>query len=300
MTTLPPGRVVSRRSDQALRDVRSHSCPASLWSGQHQAQGPPSSHRPHRPPAQVERFTRGAETRYAPVEGEALAVAWSLEATRHYTLGNSKLIVATDHKPLLKILGDRKLEEIDNPRLLKLKEKTLRWQFDIIHVPGKTHIGPDTLSRKEVTIALTNIASDETPWDETDMELIIEHQIAAAVPAPISWQQIREEVSRDKVMGLLADQISDGFPPDKKLLRLELRSPPLVVLSPKILLLAFKSLLNLKSCPDTKHTQHVLSLLPELCEPDSDHMSRLYLSARPEELRPSLHYRTVPGWLKEC
>ena len=55
------------------------------------------------------------------------------------------------------------------------------------------------------------------------MELSIEHQIAAAVPAPISWQQIRDEVSRDKVMGLLADQISDGFPPDKKLLRLELR-----------------------------------------------------------------------------
>ena len=169
------------------------------------------------------RFTRGAETRYAPVEGEALAVAWSLEATRHYTLGNSKLLVATDHKPLLKILGDRKLEEIDNPRLLKLKEKTLRWQFDIIHVPGKTHIGPDTLSRKEVTNALTNVACDETPWDESDMELSIEHQIAAAVPAPISWQQIREEVCRDKVMGLLADQISEGFPPDKKLLRLELR-----------------------------------------------------------------------------
>ena len=96
------------------------------------------------------RFTRGPETRYAPVEGEALAVAWSLEATRHYTLGNSKLLIATDHKPLLKILGDRKLEEIDNPRLLKLKEKTLRWKFDIIHVAGKTHVGPDTLSRKEV------------------------------------------------------------------------------------------------------------------------------------------------------
>ena len=169
------------------------------------------------------RFTKGAETRYAPVEGEALAVAWSLEATRHYTLGNTKLLVATDHKPLLKVLGDRKLEEIDNPRLLKLKEKTLRWQFDIIHVPGKTHIGPDTLSRKEVTNCLVNIDCDETPWDETDMELSIESQVAAAVPAPISWQQIRDEISQDKTSGLLLDQICDGFPPDKKLLRTELR-----------------------------------------------------------------------------
>ena len=63
------------------------------------------------------RFTKDAETRYPPVEGEALAVAWSLAVTRHYTLGNPKLIVATDHKPLLKVLRDRKLEDIDNPTI---------------------------------------------------------------------------------------------------------------------------------------------------------------------------------------
>ena len=168
------------------------------------------------------RFTKGPETRYAPVEGEALAVAWSLEATKHYTLGNPKLLVATDHKPLLKVLGDRKLEDIDNPRLLKLKEKTLRWKFDIIHVPGKIHVGPDTLSRKETAICLVNGAGDqETSWDEVELESNIEHQVAAT--SPISWQQIRDEVSKDKVMGLLADQITEGFPPDRKLLRLELR-----------------------------------------------------------------------------
>ena len=56
------------------------------------------------------RFTKDAECRYAPVEGEALGVQWVLENTKHYTLGNPKLIVATGHKPLVKILGDRKLE----------------------------------------------------------------------------------------------------------------------------------------------------------------------------------------------
>ena len=42
------------------------------------------------------RFTKDAETRYAPVEGEALAVQWGLENTKHYTLGNPRLLVATD------------------------------------------------------------------------------------------------------------------------------------------------------------------------------------------------------------
>ena len=72
-------------------------------------------------------------------------------------MGNPKLLVATDHKPLVKILGDRKLEDIDNPRLLKLKEKTLRWHFQIQHVPGKIHVGPDTISRRDITACMVQI-----------------------------------------------------------------------------------------------------------------------------------------------
>ena len=82
---------------------------------------------------------RSAETRYAPVEGESLAVVWSLEQTRYFTQGCHNLLVLTDHKPLCKLLGDRILSEIQNPRLLRLKEKTLRWWFRIKHCPGKQH-----------------------------------------------------------------------------------------------------------------------------------------------------------------
>ena len=62
------------------------------------------------------RFTNPAESRYAPIEGEALAVVFGLEKAKHFVLGCNDLIVATDHEPLLKVLGDRKLENIDNPR----------------------------------------------------------------------------------------------------------------------------------------------------------------------------------------
>ena len=172
------------------------------------------------------RFTKDAETRYAPVEGEALACLWALESTRHYTLGNPKLLIATDHKPLVKILGDRKLEDIENPRLLKLKEQTLRWKFDIMHVPGKIHVGPDTLSRKESTVALVDMLSpvhSEERDTSAELEASIEAVVAAHAPQPLSWQQVRDAVAKDKVMAMLSDQISAGFPPDKKLLRLELR-----------------------------------------------------------------------------
>ena len=70
------------------------------------------------------RFTSSAESRYSPVEGECLAAAWALEKTKHFTLGASSLYLAVDHKPLLKILGDKGLQDIENPRLQSLKEKT--------------------------------------------------------------------------------------------------------------------------------------------------------------------------------
>ena len=93
------------------------------------------------------RFTTSAESRYAPIEGEALAVADALRKARHFVLGCSDLIVAVDHKPLLKVLGDRSLENINNPRLLNLKEKTLQFHFRIMHVPGVRHAAADAVSR---------------------------------------------------------------------------------------------------------------------------------------------------------
>ena len=96
------------------------------------------------------RFLHDAETRYAPIEGEALAVAYALHQCRYFVLGCKDLTVATDHKPLLNILNDRSLADIQNRRLQNLKEKTLSYQFTIAHVPGRQHLGPDAASRYPV------------------------------------------------------------------------------------------------------------------------------------------------------
>ncbi|KAK3731603.1 hypothetical protein QZH41_004849 [Actinostola sp. cb2023] len=93
------------------------------------------------------RFTHAAESRYAPVEGEALAVTDALDKARFFVLGCSNLIIAVDHKPLLKIFGDRSLEDISNGRLRNLKEKTLRYRFRMIHIPGVQHKAADAVSR---------------------------------------------------------------------------------------------------------------------------------------------------------
>ena len=96
------------------------------------------------------RFLKPNEQGWAPVEGEALAVVYSLEKAKYYVLGCKDLIIATDHNPLLGIFGDRSLESVDNPRLRKLKEKTLAYRFTMVHVPGRKHSGPDAMSRNPV------------------------------------------------------------------------------------------------------------------------------------------------------
>ena len=93
------------------------------------------------------RLLTSGEQRYAPIEGEALAVAWGLEQSKYFTQGCNDLLVVTDHKPLVQILGDRTLDEISNTRIFPLKQRTLPWSFDIAHLPGKTNSAADGTSR---------------------------------------------------------------------------------------------------------------------------------------------------------
>ena len=48
--------------------------------------------------------------------------------------------------PLLGLLADKHLDAIDNPRLVRLKQKTLGWMFTTIYIPGKLLGGTDALS----------------------------------------------------------------------------------------------------------------------------------------------------------
>jgi len=84
------------------------------------------------------RFLSFAESNYIPYEGEALVITWGLEQTRYFTLGCHHLVVRLT-KPLIKIFGDKSLADISNTRLFRLKQQTLRWHFNIIHLPGKTN-----------------------------------------------------------------------------------------------------------------------------------------------------------------
>ena len=72
-------------------------------------------------------FCNKAEENYSSIEGEVTAVAKGLQDAKYYTMGCKNLYVATDHSALFTVLGDQSMADVENPRLAKIKEKTLLW-----------------------------------------------------------------------------------------------------------------------------------------------------------------------------
>lgn len=188
------------------------------------------------------RFTHAAESRYAPIEGEALAVADALDKARHFVLGCTNLTIAVDHRPLVKIFGDRSLDQISNTRLRNLKERTLRYRFKMIHIPGVKNKTPDALSRypsgtptpnkmllPDDAHSITNhttqpspmiptnlmagIATDETNTSDS-MDATIKESLVSALTSnqPLTWEQVQTATASDDDMMTLLSTIEDGFP----------------------------------------------------------------------------------------
>ncbi len=189
------------------------------------------------------RFTHAAETRYAPVEGEALAVADALEKARYFVLGCDDLTIAVDHKPLLKILGDRSLEHISNGRLRNLKEKTLRYKFTMVHVPGAKHRAADAVSRYPTGDADKLVLIDDVAainQDSTDRNSLLLPHLGRTVPDSarynhesddstdqtvllsamesisslqcVTWDMVRIATNSDNDMVKLVEVIESGMP----------------------------------------------------------------------------------------
>ena len=145
------------------------------------------------------RFNSGAESRYAPIEGEAQAVAWALEQTKFFTQGCDRLTVATDHKPLTALLGEKSLDQVPNVRLFRIKQRISMWKFDIIHFPGKTNFFADAKSRHPVQA------------EEDDPETAILAANLAAIA--ISINEIASAAKEDEAYWATYSALSTGEKP---------------------------------------------------------------------------------------
>ena len=91
------------------------------------------------------RWCTGAESNYAPIEGEICAIHWAMDKFRYFLIGHPDLHVAVDHQPLLGIVGGGKdMSDVNNHRLIEFSRKIAMFQpFTVIHIPGTKNLAAD-------------------------------------------------------------------------------------------------------------------------------------------------------------
>ena len=161
------------------------------------------------------RYCTPAESRYHPIEGELLAVAWALEKSKQYTLGCEDLLILVDHKPLLGLLTKRELGDIDNPRLEHLAERLLRWTFTIQHIAGAKNYAPDALSRcpgphTGAMVGALGVVNESIEGQSRDLEGQVLATTAARTNLVISWEVVRAAGVVDREYAALLHAVTRG------------------------------------------------------------------------------------------
>ena len=80
-----------------------------------------------------------------------LAVCWAVMKCKLFLAGLQHFSIITDHNPLIPIINNRRLDEIENPRLQRLKTKLMAYNFTPEWIKGKRNDALGALSRNPVS-----------------------------------------------------------------------------------------------------------------------------------------------------
>ena len=136
------------------------------------------------------------------------------EGWRITLAGSGFLNSAEQHKPLIKIFGDRALDEITNSRLFRLKQRTLPWRFEIRHLPGTSNHAADATSRHPSQSSTENTVSLGSPSFPDIAELALMNTIRNDTQelGVISWSLLATETAADVSLGPLLRSVEQGKP----------------------------------------------------------------------------------------
>ena len=156
--------------------------------------------------AAASRSLSDTEQRYAVIEKEALAVTWALEKFSRYVLGMTDLLVETDHKPLVSLLGNQEIFKLP-ARILRFRLRLMRFTYTIRHIPGKSNIVADALSRN----ALKAPTVDEVLFIEEVEDFV--QQLVRLPASDVRLQELRRAQKEDEVLCRVSQFVTNGWPP---------------------------------------------------------------------------------------
>ena len=157
------------------------------------------------PVAYASRVMSDAETRYAQIEKEMLAIAFACEHFHQYIFGQS-VEVETDHKPLVNIF-QKSLNDCPM-RLQRLMLRVQKHELHVTYTPGKFMHTADALSRGTVRDQSVKTSSAQ----EEELEVYVDSILHSLPVSDRKMKLIAQETQRDPQLQLLAEVICEGFP----------------------------------------------------------------------------------------
>ena len=137
-----------------------------------------------------------------------MAVTWACDKFSCYIIVINVLI-ETDHKPLLSLLGTKHLDDLP-PRILRFRLRLAGIDYSIIHVPGKLLYTADTLSRAP----RATIDNDVNLEEETECLLEVTINILPATQKRLN-EYLKAQVT-DPVCSTISKYCKSGWPDKNK------------------------------------------------------------------------------------
>ena len=156
------------------------------------------------PVAYASRALTDAETRYAQIEKELLAIVFACERFEPYVYGRDKVKVDSDHKPL-EYIFQKPLHSAPK-RLQRMLLRLQKYSLSVVYKKGKEMFLADTLSRAY----LPEVNSCEFTLELEE----VDHRESLPV-TEARWQQIKHASADDPVLQQLRATIRRGWPENK-------------------------------------------------------------------------------------
>ena len=155
--------------------------------------------------AYASRALTPAETGYAQIEKEKLAIVFACNMFQAYIFGRDVVTIETDHKPLGNIA--LKPLHLAPKRLQRMLLKTQKYNLRINYKKGKGMFLADTLSRAYLP--------EVNSWHFSQELEDIDHRISLPV-SKARWQQIKHASADDSVLQQLRHTVQNGWPDSRK------------------------------------------------------------------------------------
>ena len=153
-----------------------------------------------KPIAYASRILSSAETNYAQIDKEALALVFAVKKFHTYLYGR-KFVLVTDHKPLVTLLGPKKgIPPLAAARLQRWAIILAAYSYEIEYKSTQQHANADSLSR--LPLKVSNDSMDEVNI----------FNLAQVEALPTTAEQVATATKKDPLLSQVYHYTQSGWP----------------------------------------------------------------------------------------